>query len=933
VKRSKVLLLSGLIPLFVLSLTGCGGSSGPSIGVSVTSSSSGLDQAQTATLTATVTNDSKSAGVQWSVAGGGTLSGQTATSAIYTAPSSVTLPFTATITATSVTDPTKTATSQIKVNPPPVITTTSLPAAAAGVYYSQTLTESGGTSPYKWTITSGMLPAGLSLYLTTGAITGLPTTVSSSSVTFELTDATGATASQAITVTVNPPPPLTVTTTSLPNGTIGAAYSQTLQASGGVPPYSWSLTGGSLPAGLTLSSTGVISGTPTGTVTATSNFTVTVADSQSPAATKNASLSITVIQPPLSVTTTSLPGGSLGTPYSQNLQAIGGTPPYIWSISAGALPTGLTLSNPSTGAITGTPTATGVFNFTAKVTDSATPTAGTATAALSITINAALAITTTSLPGGSVSTAYSATVVASGGTQPYTWTVTSGTLPAGLAINSTTGTISGTPTATGTSDFTVTATDSENPTVKASAALSIVINSASCPNNSTLTGRYAMMLNGWSNTAIATAAAGSFVADGNGNISGGIVDLNDQTNGPTNGTFTGTYCVASNNLATINLTYGGGITGTNTLAAALNSSGTNGSIVFYDSSNRKASGLLRQQTTSAFSTSKITGNYAFGFVGAGAAGSAPRYALAGEFAANGTGTLTGEFDSDAYLGSVANATLSSGNFTVASSGRGTATITFTGQNTLKFVFYVVSTSELLVMEDDVTGNPLLAGQVLQQTGTFTDASLDGTGVIEIQTLSNGTAVAATAGLAMTNGTGSITAWSTDQNLAGTLSSASITGSYSTSSTGRVTLILTGNSTPPVLYLIAAGQAFVVGTNDLSVDFGMIQPQAVSTYNNASLTGAYLGGSLQPADASVNEQVIDLQANGSGSFTGTSEQNGGGGTSTNSISQTYSVSSNGRTVVSEGGSQVGIIYLISDTELVFLPAGTADTNPTLSQLQH
>jgi hypothetical protein len=930
VKRVKVLLLAGLIPLFIFSLTGCGGSSGPSIGVSVSSSSSGIDQAQTATLTATVTNDSKSAGVQWSVSGGGTLSGQTTTSATYIAPTSVTSAFTATVTATSITDPTKSATAQIKVNPLPVITTTSLPAATAGIYYNETLTESGGTSPFKWTITSGTLPAGLSLYLTTGAITGLPTTASSSSVTFELTDATGATTSQAITITVNPPPPLIITTTSLPNGTIGTTYTQTLQASGGVPPYSWSLTGGSLPAGLTLSSAGVISGTPTGTAT-TSNFTVTVTDSKS--ATKSAGLSITVIQPPLSVTTTSLPGGSLGNAYSQNLQAIGGTPPYTWSISAGALPTGLTLSNPSTGAITGTPTVTGTFNFTAKVTDSATPTAGTATAALSITINAALAITTTSLPGGSVSTAYSATLVASGGAQPYTWAITSGNLPAGLSINSTSGTISGTPTATGTSDFTVTATDSESPAVKASAALSIIINSASCPNNSTLTGHYAMMLNGWSSSTTATAAAGSFVADGNGNISGGIVDLNDQANGPTNGTFTGTYCVASNNLATINLTYGGGITGSNTLAAALNSSGTNGSIIFYDGSDRKASGLLRQQTTSAFATNKITGNYAFGFVGAGTGGTAPRYAIAGEFAANGTGTLTGEFDSDLYLGSAANATLTSGDFTVASSGRGTAIITFTGQNSLKFVFYVVSATELLVMEDDTAGNPLLSGQVLQQIGSFTDASLDGTSVIEIQSLSNGSSVGATAGLATTNGTGSITAWKTDQNLGGTLTSASITGSYSASSTGRVTLSLSGDSTPPVLYLIAANQAFVVGTNSLSVDFGMIQPQAVSTYDNASLTGAYLGGSLQPADSSANEQVIDLQGSGSGAFTGTSEQNGSGGTSSNSISQTYAVSSDGRAVVSQSGSQVGIIYLISDTELVFLPAAASDTSPALSQLQH
>lgn len=924
-----VVLLSGLIALLTMGLSGCGSSTQP-IAVGITSSGNGTDQAQAISITATVTHDAKGAGVQWSVSGGGTLSSQTPTSVTYNAPASVTSAFTATVTAASITDTTKSASVQIKVSPPPTIATTSLPAATAGIAYSSTLIVSGGTAPFHWTVISGTLPAGLTLS-STGVISGIPTGASSGSVTFQVTDHAGISASQAITVTVNPPAPLTITTASLPGATLGTAYSQLLQATGGVPSYQWSVTAGSLPAGLSLSSAGVISGTPSGT-TGTSSFTVKVTDSQTPTpATKTANLSITVSRAPLSVTTTSLLGGGIGNAYSQTLQATGGTPPYTWSITAGTLPAGLTLTL-STGDISGTPTATGTSSFTVRVTDSTTPTAGTATAALSITINAALAITTTTLPGGSVHSAYSATVNASGGVQPYAWSVTSGSLPAGLSINSGTGVISGTPTATGTSHFTVTATDSESPVVQANAALSIAIASASCPNNGNLTGHYAMVFNGWSSATTVTATVGSFIADGAGNISSGSVDLNDQINGPTSSTFTGTYCVTANNLATINLIYGT-VNGTNTFAAALNSSGSNGNIIYYDSSNQKATGLLRKQDTTAFSTGKIKGNYAFGLVGA--SGGAGRYAMAGAFSADGSGNLAGEFDRDIFLTGSANATLSSSNLSVASasSGRGTATITFTGQSTLNFIFYVVSASELLIMENDSVGNSLLTGQVLQQTGSFTDASLNGVSVIEIESLSSGTTPAAAAGLVTTNGSGAVTNWSSDQNLGGTISSMSQTGTYSTSSDGRVTLSLIGQSSPPVFYLIGANQAFVVGTNPLTVDFGVVEPQSGSNFTKSSLTGAYQGGSLQPVNANVREEIDAVQADGNGNFSETSDSNGSGGTSTNTLTATYAVSSNGRVVVSQSGSQIGIAYLISGSQFVFLPASATDTNPKLTQFQH
>jgi hypothetical protein len=267
------------------------------------------------------------------------------------------------------------------------------------------------------------------------------------------------------------PADLVITTTTVPNGQIGVAYSQTLVATGGTTPYTWSTVGGTLPSGLSLSSGGVISGTPT--ATGTSSFTVQVTDSQAPADTATGALSIAVsaFVPDLVITTASVPNGQIGVAYSQTLAATGGVTPYTWSTVGGILPSGLSLS--SAGVISGTPTASGTSNFTVRVTDSqGTP--DTYDQALSIAIPADLAVTTSSPPNGSVGTAYSQTLAATGGVTPYSWSTVGGTLPSGLSLSSG-GVISGTPTATGTSSFTVQVTDSQTPTDTATRALSITV--------------------------------------------------------------------------------------------------------------------------------------------------------------------------------------------------------------------------------------------------------------------------------------------------------------------------------------------------------------------------------------------------------------------------------------------------------------------------
>ncbi len=642
--------------------------------------------------------------------------------------------------------------------------------------------------------------------------------------------------------------------------------------------------------------------------------------------------------------------------FNGSINASGGVGPnYTFTVNGSTgqnipLGDGLYASNTggSTLSLFGTPNNVQTVTFSVSVTDSNNETIGPYTYTITVTPVSPLVIQTTSLPAGNNGWPYSSYLQASGGggSGTYTWSIISGSLPSGLSINAegNGGLIGGTPNTTGVVNFTVQVSD--NIGNSATQALSLAIKNCTY---TALNGNYAFLVNGWKanfnpqETIYAQATVGSFVANGTGTITSGEVDVNDQNNGVQNLAITGTYCVNSSNLAQISFT-ASGQSGGATFAAALDSSDGNGHIIRYDgTSSEISSGLLRKQTTSAFSTSKINGNYAFGLVGADSGDN--RFAVAGVLNMDGSGnvckagTIACEYDyNDGGSGQGSgpgNGTISPSTYSVAANGRGTATIN-SSNGTTSMVFYVVSASELLMMESD-TGSNIEAGQVLLQSGTFGLGSLSGVSVIESQGFDTKKSAAdAQAGLLTADGNSNITSATIDENDGGSASSESTSGTYTMASNGRGTFSLAAENNPRVMYMVTKNQAFVVSTGG-KTGFGTLTPQSGSNFTNSSLSGNYYGGSQQPVDYNVSSEIDSVNAN-SGTFSVVSDNSSGGCggnacVDSSTMSVGYTVSGNGRVIICPAGSgtctqsnQEGIMYIISAAQVVLLP--TSDNNPKL-----
>lgn len=314
-----------------------------------------------------------------------------------------------------------------------------------------------GWSAYTWAISAGSLPPGLALNSGTGSITGTPTTAGNYSFTIRVTDALGAQAFYTTTIYVAVPVSIGE---SMPDATVGVNFDYAINVSGGWGPYAYSVVAGSLPTGLNLGTgsggAGRVFGTPG--AAGTYNFTVRCTDTLSPGGGSTADLAISIVVYAAPSLTLSYGRGMVGKAYSGTASTSGGKTPYSYALHSGALPNGLAL-NSSTGALTGTASASGTFSPTIRVTDAL---GNISLKSASIQIAAAMSILAEYVDG-TQGVAYSANVATTGGWSPYTYSVSSGSLPPGLSLGAT-GTLSGTPSAAGTYNFTVMVTDADGST-------------------------------------------------------------------------------------------------------------------------------------------------------------------------------------------------------------------------------------------------------------------------------------------------------------------------------------------------------------------------------------------------------------------------------------------------------------------------------------
>jgi hypothetical protein len=469
-------------------------------------------------------------------------------------------------------------------------------------------------------------------------------------------------------------------------------------------------------------------------------------------------------------------------------------------------------------------------------------------------------------------------------------------------------------------------------------------------NNTELKGDYAFTFNGMTTggggASTVFAAVGRFTADGAGNLTNGELDANSAQPQQRAAAlaFIGTYAIGADHRGVMDLNIPGG----GRLAFAMMANG-NAQFVEVDAAGgigEVGSGTMERVDSTAFSTAKIVGDYAFGV--SGLDGWNSRTAIAGRFTANGAGTFAeGAADVNQAGRFTSTAMVPAGTYMVSDTTTGRGSLTLPGllgvppQN-LNFVFYVVNSGKLFAMEIDAVTitTPLLSGVVLQQQspgGGFSSASLNGGMVIYLtgraaSGCGGGTSPAPNviAGLLTADSLGGLNL-AYDQNCGGAPTSATgLVGTYSVESNGRAAI--RAGTDYVVAYMVSSNQAFFI-VPDSTVLSGFGEPQATGALTNSAVMGRYAGSATAPATLGVVIFSGEFAADGAsptGNIAGTEDIGAPSGPSSGvAVNASYSVSSsptNGRGIVTGSIAGSAVVYVVSASKFVVVSLN--DPNPAV-----
>ena len=915
-------------------------SSGVTITISPTSAQVPVNGQQQFTATVSGTGNTS---VSWSISGAGCSGASCGTitnNGLYTAPPVVPNPPTVSVTATSNADPTKWATAVVTVVNGPTITVTPSPVQVqvnAQQQFTATVTGTNNKTVL-WSVSgSGCVALACGTVNSSGLYTA-PASVPNPpavAVTATLLADPQVAGSAAVTITAGSSISVTVSPSYATVGT-GAQQQFTATVSGtNNQAVTWSVSGIGCVSGScgTIDQTGLYTAPPSVPNPAYLNV---VATSQADP-TKSGQATVVIVAAvtvTISPTTATVKTGG----QQQFTATVTGTKnqAVTWSVSgAGCAGTGC-----GTVTSTGLYTAPGTVPNPPTVNVTATSQADPSKFASAVVTITSAIVVTVSPPQANVSVGgtqqFQATVTGTNNTA-VTWSV-QGTGCSGSACGTIdqTGLYTAPMTIPSPPVVTVIATSQADNSSFGTATVTITPS-----GNSKLNGQYAFLFRGFDQFG-PYEAAGSFKADGQGNITWGLEDVNASLGPWTSVAFTGTYNITGDSRGTMQITSS---LGSFTYTFAVDSLGKLGRLISFDSSGVRGSGIFKLQDSTAFNNGALVGGYVISLSGLDLSSS--RITALGLILPSGSGFIAGNSLDVNDFGNTSNYGPFSGSYNVDTTSRGTMTLGIPGlgSGTLNFAFYVVSANEFLVVSTDpIFNNQFIVGGFAEtQTGSpFSIGSFNGVSVFQMT--GEGTSPDVWVGRFSWDGAGNVTVVF-DRNSGGKIQIFGVyTGAYDVEVNGRGTLNLIDSSGRKALwymYATAPNSALLMDGASTNAGLGELKLQlATPPFDNSDIVGNYLFASGEPADSSVTLY------SGTAYFDGSSSNNGRGnvsGTEDEStaftllpnqpVLGTYSVSTsanNGRGTIllTSPSNSSYVLWLISSREFVAINVDASNTEPTV-----